>query len=105
MKVGPLFITDDNAEQILAYLKNGIPIMLEGPPGVGKSLAAREMGRLAYRQLAEECKERDDAVHRRVASVCSEGTAKEMSQWMEPLKIDITEDTEVRHLMGEIDYL
>lgn len=54
------------------YISEGIPFILEGPPGTGKSLAARYWVKVI--------------------------TGKE------PVKIDITEDTELVHILGDIDW-
>jgi len=54
------------------YIQNQVPFILEGPPGTGKSLAARYW----TKQLT--------------------GT--------EAIKIDITEDTELTHILGDIDW-
>ena len=54
------------------YLQNRIPFILEGPPGTGKSLAARYWSR----KIAEQ----------------------------DPIKIDITEDTELSHILGDVDW-
>ena len=89
MNIGNLHIKERDYHLLRRYLEHGIPILLEGPPGVGKSLAAREIGRQVYAELA--------------ATRCPSGVDR--ATWPEPLKIDITEDTEVRHLLGELDYL
>ncbi|HOR01033.1 MAG TPA: AAA family ATPase [Anaerolineae bacterium] len=69
-------------EIITTYLRHHLPFFVEGSPGIGKSLAVSYWGRRIYR---EQC-----------AAAGDDG---------EPLKIDITEDTEVRHLLGESDFV
>lgn len=54
------------------YIQNRVPFILEGPPGTGKSLAARYW----TKQLTGA----------------------------EAIKIDITEDTELTHILGDIDW-
>lgn len=87
--IGKLHIHERDYTLIRNYLLQGIPILLEGPPGVGKSLAAEELGRHVYGELAQQGLPLELKAH----------------EWQEPLKIDITEDTEVRHLLGELDYI
>jgi len=62
----------EKEELIKFYIKQRIPFILEGPPGTGKSLAAR--------YWAEEI------------------------TGSEAIKIDVTEDTELMHILGDIDW-
>jgi len=68
-------ISPHNDRIIRDYLWAHEPFVLDGGPGIGKSLSA-----IALVQELEKLPNREDV-----------------------LKIDITEDTEVRHLVGEMD--
>jgi hypothetical protein len=80
-------ISPGNRAQIQTYLRHDLPFFVEGGPGIGKSLAVEHLGRLVYR---ERCG-------------CAQGA--ECRGLCLPLKIDMTEDTEVRHLLGELDLI
>jgi MoxR-like ATPase len=81
-----------DAECLQRYLRRHKPVIVEGGPGIGKSLAADYYGRRVYREFWKA-----DHAHG--------GDNREADAWCEPLKIDITEDTEIRHLLGEIDLI
>lgn len=70
-----------NEAIITDYLTHGRPFFLEGGPGIGKSLSAKYYGRKVYEGLPRPVDSHQD--------------------WAEPIQIVITEDTEVRHLLGE----
>ena len=65
-------IPSEKEELMKFYIQQHIPFILEGPPGTGKSLAARHW-------------------------------SKEI-MGSEAIKIDITEDTELMHVLGDIDW-
>lgn len=88
MEIKPV-VSDHDARVIMQYLRHKKPFFVEGGPGIGKSLAVSYYGRQVYRQFCSDIERNDD---------CGE-------PWWEPLKIDITEDTEVRHLLGEFDLI
>jgi MoxR-like ATPase len=70
-KIIPVLPTEKE-ELMKFYIQQRIPFILEGPPGTGKSLAARYW-------------------------------SKEITG-SDPIKIDITEDTELMHVLGDIDW-
>lgn len=85
-------VSNHDKEIILTYLKTKKPFFIEGGPGIGKSLAVSYYGKQVYRKFYEDLN--------------MEKTQNEEDEpWYEPLKIDITEDTEVRHLLGELDLI
>ncbi len=103
-----LHIDPDDRSLLLQYLEHGIPLFLEGPPGVGKSLSARELGVEAYQTRCGLPERQTDAIARGdrcTACVQGRSDVRDEDVWCHPLKIDITEDTEVRHLLGDLDYL
>jgi MoxR-like ATPase len=67
------------------YIKHHIPVILDGPPGVGKSLIARYFSEKIYKEK------------------CDKNNCYNCEK-CKPIKIDITEDTEIRHLLGDVDY-
>ena len=85
-------VSPHNARVIHDYLVYRKPFFVEGGPGIGKSLAVTHFGRQVYRTFWSQRRER---------GVPSDADGE---PW-EPLKIDITEDTEVRHLLGEMDWI
>lgn len=85
----PHLLPEDEAI-IRTYLRHAMPFFIEGGPGIGKSLAANYLGRAVYR--AELC---PAAEHGPAGPGCI----------CDPIKVDITEDTEVRHLLGEVDFV
>jgi len=84
-------LRENDRERIMAYLEHCVPFFVEGGPGIGKSLAVRYLAGEAYRRMCPRHNPRDGLKSEAIC-ICT------------PEKIDITEDTEVRHLLGEVDF-
>lgn len=98
-------IKEEDKTVILNYLESKTPFLLEGTPGIGKSLSAKFYGNYIY---FKNCKYNDAKKNFK----CLENKDKfcpfvkdGRQAYCIPLKIDITEDTEVRHLIGELNFI